>query len=62
MKIIERKPVPLYQTTCEECQSVIEYKAGEVSYSHIVCPVCGKVIWASTMCPTGWEDTEDGKT
>ena len=50
MEIVDRKPVPVYEVVCPECQSTIRYKACEVSFSHITCPVCGIPIWASTVC------------
>ena len=59
MKILSREPVPLYEVTCVECKSRIQYKACEVAYCHITCPVCGVPLWANTCCPTAYE-TEDG--
>ena len=47
MKIIEKKPVPMYESTCPECKSVFRYKKIEVCWSHITCPVCGVSMWAS---------------
>ncbi len=49
MKIVEKKPVPIYESTCPECQSVFRYKKAEVSWPHITCPVCGVSMWAKTI-------------
>lgn len=51
MEVIEKHDAPIYELICEECQSVIRYKASEVSCHHITCPVCGVSNWASTICP-----------
>ena len=58
MTIIEKKPVPIYEVECIECKSKIQYKAAEVSWCHITCPVCGVLLWASTICPVKYEWTE----
>lgn len=56
MKVIEIKPVPIYEVTCPECQSKIEYKKSEVHFTgYINCPVCGLSIWASTIKPKGYD-------
>ena len=49
MQVIERKPVPIYETVCQECKSRYRYKAVEVSYMHTSCPVCGTGNWASLI-------------
>ena len=63
MEVVDRKPVPVYEVVCPECQSTIRYKACEVSFSHITCPVCGIPIWASTVCGVSFivqkEENED---
>jgi len=51
MEIIDRKPVPIYEVVCPECNSTIRYKVCEVSFCHITCPVCGIAIWATTIAP-----------
>ena len=57
MLVVEKKPVPIYEAECPECHSRIQYKASEVSFpSHIICPVCGVSVWASTINPVGWEE------
>lgn len=58
MNVVERKPVPIYQVTCFECQSKIEYKASEVYWCHITCPVCGTTLWAMTINPVRMEGEE----
>ena len=58
MKVIDRKPVPIYESVCLECSSTIQYKASEVSWGHFACPVCGKVIWADTSNPVRFEEAE----
>lgn len=56
MTIVEKKPVPIYESVCPECKSVFRYKAVEVAYmNRINCPVCGISMWASQF-PVG----EDG--
>ena len=55
MKIVKANDVPIYEVTCEECKSVIRYKACEVAYCHITCPVCGVSLWANTVCPVTYE-------
>lgn len=47
--VIKEQPIPIYETTCYECGSVFRYKAVEVSWMHITCPVCGVSNWASSM-------------
>lgn len=37
MTIIEKKPAPIYESTCPECKSIFRYKAVEVAYMHINC-------------------------
>lgn len=59
MKVVEKKPVPIYEVTCFECQSRIEYKASEVNYCHITCPVCGTLLWAMTIVPKRFEAMEE---
>ena len=55
MEVIDKQPVPIYELVCYECKSKIRYKACEVSWCHITCPVCGILIWASTICPIDYE-------
>ena len=55
MKVVERKPVPYYESTCPECHSIFRYKASETSNLHVDCPVCGTFMWAS-RCPAGYEE------
>lgn len=59
MKVVEKKPVPIYEVTCVECNSKIEYKASEVHYSHITCPVCGTSLWAMTISPKRFDEVEE---
>lgn len=59
MEIIERMPVPIYETVCQECKSRYQYKAVEVSYMHTNCPVCGMSNWAS-LIPVAY-DAEGGE-
>lgn len=49
MKIVEEKPVPIYESTCPECKSVFRYKKAEVSWPRITCPVCGVSMWAKII-------------
>lgn len=59
MIVVEKKPVPIYEVTCFECQSRIEYKASEVNYCHITCPVCGTLLWAMTVNPKRFEEAKE---
>jgi hypothetical protein len=64
--IIDEKPIPIYEVTCPECGSVLEYTAADVSYSHITCPVCRSSVWAMTLMPKRYknrisERSEDGE-
>lgn len=51
MEVIERNIVPIYQLECYECKSKIRYKASEVSWCQIICPVCGMPNQADTTFP-----------
>lgn len=56
--VIDRKPVPIYETECGECHSIIQYRASEVSLGmFITCPVCGKSVNAFLLSPVRMEDT-----
>lgn len=55
MEVIDKRQVPVYELKCSECQSIIRYKASEVSCCHITCPVCGVRNWASTAFPVAIE-------
>ena len=59
MEVVDRKPVPVYEAVCAECKSTIRYKACEVDGCVIKCPVCNKVIWASTCNPVAYEESEE---
>ena len=59
MKVVEKKPVPIYEVVCPECKLKIQYRAMEVSWCHINCPVCGVSVWANTICPVMYEDSDD---
>jgi len=58
MKVVEKKPVPLYEAECQECKSKIRYKKSEVHLGYIICPVCGLSLWASTIASVGFEVEE----
>ena len=58
MIVVEKKPVPIYEVTCYECKSKIQYKQSEVYYGHIQCPVCGVSLWASTILPVRYEESK----
>ena len=58
MTIIEKKPIPYYESKCPECGSVFRYKKSEVSLAHVDCPVCGISIWAS-MFPIKTDGGQD---
>lgn len=59
MRVTDRKPVPYYKLICFECGSTIEYKASEVRYCHITCPVCGTSLWAQTILPIKMKDENE---
>lgn len=60
MNVIEKKPIPIYQAECQECHSKILYKKSEVSLcSYIICPVCGMSVWADTIRPVKYEESEN---
>lgn len=60
MKVTDRKPVPIYEVECSECHSKIRYKASEVAWSHITCPICGLSIWATAISPVEFQEVDDG--
>lgn len=60
MIIVDKKPVPIYELTCQECKSKIQYKKSEVYTGHSIrCPVCGVSNWADTDYPVRYEDGEN---
>ena len=63
MKVVDRKPVPIYEVKCLECHSIIQYKKSEASLGSINCPVCGIPIWvdilADTFLPVKYEEPEN---
>lgn len=59
MEVVEKKPVPIYEVKCHECKSRIRYKACEVSWSHIACPVCGVSLWASAINAVDYEPPKE---
>ena len=58
MTVVKREPVPIYSEICPEFKSVIEYKASEVAWCHIKCPVCGTLMGAVAINPVRYEFTE----
>lgn len=58
MTVVKREPVPIYSDECPECKSVIEYKASEIAWYYIKCPVCGTLIGAVAIHPVRYECTE----
>lgn len=59
MKVVDKKPVPIYEVVCNECKSKIQYKASEVCMCHIICPVCGVSLWANKIAPVRYEWPEE---
>lgn len=45
MQIIKRMPIPFYEIECQECGSVIHFRAAESQCDKIACPVCGVTVW-----------------
>lgn len=58
MIVVEKKPVPIYETECCECKSKIQYRKSEVITSDIKCPVCGVSLWADAIQPVRMEENE----
>lgn len=56
MIVVKKNPVPIYEAVCPECESVVRYKACEVAWQHIDCPVCGSSIWANTTHPVNFDE------
>ena len=62
MTVVVRMSVPIYETECGECGSIIQYRAAEVSFTgYITCPVCGMSVWAQTINPIKYECEEPKK-
>lgn len=59
MIVVKKKPVPIYEATCCECESKIQYKKSEVFNLHIQCPVCGVSLLADTNLPVRYEEVAD---
>ena len=55
INVIDEKPIPIYEVTCPECGSTLEYTAASVVYSHITCPVCRCSMWAMTLLPKRYQ-------
>lgn len=55
MEVIEKKPVPIYETECYECHSKIQYRRSEVFHCQITCPVCGVDMFVYTTPPVKLE-------
>jgi len=58
MEIITAQPIPIYESKCPECKSIIRYKACEVAFCHITCPVCGISLWATTISPVTYKSPD----
>lgn len=55
MRIVDKKPIPMYESKCGECGTVFMYKKSEVHFTgYIECPVCGIGVWANTLVPVDW--------
>lgn len=39
--VIKEEKVPIYETECYECGSLLHYTKADVSLLHITCPICG---------------------
>lgn len=59
MEVIDKQPIPIYEVVCYECKSKIRYKACEVFWGHISCPVCSVSLWAGTSCPVDYEPPKE---
>ena len=52
MVIVDKKPIPIYESKCHECGTVFRYQKAEVGWGcYITCPVCGVSVWANTINP-----------
>lgn len=58
MIVVKKRPVPTYEVTCSECQSVLRYTAAEVFWHHITCPVCHVSLWANTLSPVVYQEED----
>ena len=58
MEIVKEMPVPIYETECYECHSVIRYKRSDVHLGSITCPVCGMILHACVVFPVNAERRE----
>lgn len=58
MIIVEKKPIPIYEATCNECKSKIQYKKSDMFFYQIQCPVCGVWIWVNAIMPVRFEEGE----
>ncbi len=61
IEVVNKKPVPIYEVECCECHSVLRYRASDVSYCHITCPVCNTLLWAVAVCPVTYEEEENNE-
>lgn len=60
MEVIDRKPIPIYEVVCPECESTIRYKACEiVDFGAIKCPVCNTRVWVSACFPVAYEGASE---
>lgn len=58
MIVVDKKPIPIYETVCPECKSVIQYKKSEVSFTgYITCPICCVSVWGSTFSPKYYQES-----
>lgn len=65
MEVVDKKPIPVYEVTCCECGSTIEYTRAETINCHIYCPICKTFLWAVPTVPKRYKDsneTEDVST
>lgn len=59
MLVVNKKPVPIYEVECHECSSIIQYKKSEAPGARIFCPVCGVILWVTTINPVRYEEATE---
>lgn len=60
MTIAKRK-LPIYEVECTKCKSKIQFRKANISFStYIICPACGKTIWADMTSLSGMRRVSDG--
>lgn len=59
MEVVDKKPIPVYEVTCWECGTTIEYTRAETINCHISCPICKTFLWAVPTVPKRYKDSNE---